>query len=84
MGQDPAAAKQQALHAETFADLAKEYMERHGKFKRSWREDQRMLYGSPPKKRTGKRPHVPSRRATACSLRTRFGPHGAHSPRSTR
>ena len=53
------AAKQKALHAETFADLAKEYMERHAKFKRSWREDQRMLYGSPHKKRTGKRPHVP-------------------------
>jgi integrase len=59
MGEDPALAKQQALHAETFADLAKEYMERHAKFKRSCREDHRMLYGSPHKKRTGKRPHVP-------------------------
>jgi len=59
VGKDPAADKHDALHAETFADLAKEYMERHGKFKRSWREDQRMLYGSPHKKRTGKRPHVP-------------------------
>jgi integrase len=59
VGKDPAADKQDALHAETFADLAKKYMERHGKFKRPWREDQRMLYGSPHKKRTGKLPHVP-------------------------
>jgi hypothetical protein len=58
-GKDPAARKQQALHAETFADLAKEYMDRHARFKRSCREDHRMLYGSPHKKRTSKRPHVP-------------------------
>ena len=55
----PRAAKQQARHAETFADLAKEYMERHAKLKRSCREDHRMLYGSSHKKRTGRRPHVP-------------------------
>ncbi len=59
VGTDPASVKQDALHAETFADLAREYMERHGRFKKSGREDRRMLYGSPHKKRTGKRPHVP-------------------------
>ena len=58
-GKDPGAAKIEARHAETFADLAKEYVEHHAKFKKRGDEDQRMLYGSPHKKRTGKRPHVP-------------------------
>lgn len=40
-------------------DLAKEYSERHAKKKRSGREDVRLLNGSPHKKKTGKRPHVP-------------------------
>ena len=43
----------------TFADLAAEYVERHAKQKRSGKEDIRLLYGSPHKKRTGKKPHVP-------------------------
>lgn len=59
VGEDPAALKRQARCAETFSDLAAEYMERHGQFKRSGREDRRVLYGSPHKRRTGKRPHVP-------------------------
>ena len=70
VGKDPAANRHDALYVETFADLAKEYMERHGRFKRCWREDQRMLYGSPHKKRTGKRPPVPIvRRCGAMKVR---------------
>ena len=58
-GVDAASEKVQARHAESFADLAKEYIERHASKKRSGREDIRVLNGSPHKKRTGKRPHVP-------------------------
>jgi integrase len=58
-GGDPATAKQDERQAETFADLAKEYVEKHAKLKRSGREDIRLLNGSPHKKRTGKTPHVP-------------------------
>ena len=58
-GVDPAAVKQEDKRSLTFADLAKEYVEHHAKLKRSGREDIRQLYGSPHKKRTGKRPHVP-------------------------
>ncbi len=58
-GVDPAAIKIEARRAETFADLAREYMARHGNFKKSADEDRRMLYGSPQKKRTGKVAHVP-------------------------
>jgi len=39
--------------------LADEYIERHASKKRSGREDVRILKGSPHKKRTGKKPHVP-------------------------
>ena len=46
--------------AETFADLAREYIERHASQKRSGREDIGLLNGSPHKKKTaGKKPHVP-------------------------
>jgi len=58
-GTDPAAVKVQERRAETFAELAHEYVERHAKQKRSGREDIRLLYGSPHKKKTGKRPHEP-------------------------
>jgi integrase len=58
-GADPAAKKAAERVAETFADLAKEYGERHAKHKRSGKEDLRLLFGSPHKKRTGKTPHVP-------------------------
>jgi integrase len=58
-GSDPATTKAEERSAETFADLAREYAERHAKFKRSGREDLRLLYGSPQKKKTGKRPHEP-------------------------
>ena len=58
-GADPAAIKIAARHAETFADLAKEYVENHARFKKRGDEDRRVLYGSPHKKRTGKRPHSP-------------------------
>lgn len=59
-GGDPATTKIAERHGETFADLAHEYVERHAKKKRSGgREDIRILYGSPHKKKTGKRPHEP-------------------------
>jgi integrase len=58
-GGDPAATKIQERQAETFADLSAEYIERHATHKRSGDEDIRVLNGSPHKKRTGKRPHVP-------------------------
>jgi integrase len=58
-GDDPATVKAEERNAETFAELAREYAERHAKFKRSGREDLRLLYGSPHKKKTGKRPHEP-------------------------
>lgn len=58
-GADPAAAKIEARRAERFAELAREYIENHAKFKKRGDEDRRVLYGSPHKKRTGKRPHTP-------------------------
>ncbi len=58
-GHDPANERQADREAGTFAELAHEYIERHAKkLKRSWREDYRILYGSPHKKKTGKRPHL--------------------------
>jgi len=43
-GEDPASDKQQQKKAETIADLATEYIERHAKkHKRSWKEDDRIL-----------------------------------------
>lgn len=57
-GGDPATAKMAGRRAETFADLAREYIERRASKKRSGREDIRLLNGSPHKKRTGKKPHV--------------------------
>ena len=54
-----AAEKIEARRAETFAELATEYIERHASKKRSGREDIRLLNGSPHKKKTGKTPHVP-------------------------
>lgn len=57
-GGDPATAKMAERRAETFADLAREYIERHASKKRSGDEDIRLLNGSPHKKKTGKKPHV--------------------------
>ena len=43
-GANPAAEKKAVRQGELVADLAKEYIERHAKkFKKSWREDERML-----------------------------------------
>jgi integrase len=58
-GKDPAAQKIEARQAETFAELAREYIERHASKKRSGQEDIRILNGSPHKKKTGKKPHEP-------------------------
>jgi integrase len=58
-GGDPATVRSEERRAETFADLAREYIDRHAKHKRSGDEDIRILLGSPHKKRTGKKPHVP-------------------------
>ena len=58
-GQDPGQRKIEERRAETFAELAREYIERHASKKRSGREDIRLLNGSPHKKKTGKQPHVP-------------------------
>jgi integrase len=58
-GIDPASRKIEERQAETFADLAKEYVDHHAVFKKRGDEDRRLLYGSPHKKRTGKVPHVP-------------------------
>jgi integrase len=58
-GKDRAAEKIEARRAETFAELATEYIEGHASKKRSGREDIRLLNGSPHKKKTGKTPHVP-------------------------
>ena len=58
-GSDPMADKIETRRAETFAELADEYIERHAKKKKSGREDIRLLLGSPHKKKTGKVPHVP-------------------------
>jgi integrase len=44
-GEDPATAKQQARHAPLFADIAREYLEKHAKVhKKSWRDDVRLLH----------------------------------------
>jgi integrase len=58
-GKDAAAEKIVARKAETFAELAREYIERHASKKRSGREDIRILNGSPHTKKTGKKPHEP-------------------------
>jgi hypothetical protein len=58
-GQDPGCQKIEERRAETFSDLAREYIERHASKKRSGREDVRLLNGSPHKKKTGKKPHEP-------------------------
>ena len=58
-GEDPGRRKIEERSAETFSDLAREYIERHASKKRSGREDVRLLKGSPHKKKTGKIPHVP-------------------------
>lgn len=58
-GQDPARKKIEDRHAETFQELAREYIGQHASKKRSGREDIRLLNGSAHKKRTGKIPHVP-------------------------
>ncbi len=58
-GVDIARQKIDARQAETFAELADEYIKHHAAKKRSGREDIRILKGSPHRKRTGKRPHVP-------------------------
>ena len=58
-GVDIAREKIDARQAETFAELADEYIKHHAAKKRSGREDIRILKGSPHRKRTGKRPHVP-------------------------
>jgi integrase len=43
-GEDPAAQKRSEYKAESFGELADQYMERHAKLtKRSWREDERIL-----------------------------------------
>ena len=68
-GQDPGQRKIEERRAETFAELAREYIERHASKKRSGREDIRLLNGSPHKKKTGKQPHVP--------LVTRWGTVGS-------
>ena len=53
-GQDPGQRKIEERRAETLAELAREYIERHASKKRSGREDIRLLNGSPHKKKTGK------------------------------
>lgn len=58
-GEDPGRRKIEERRAETFADLAREYIDRHASKKRSGREDIRLLNGSPHKRKTGKQPHVP-------------------------
>lgn len=58
-GEDPGRRKIEERRAETFAELAREYIDRHASKKRSGREDIRLLNGSPHKKRTGKKPHEP-------------------------
>ena len=60
-GKDRAVEKIEARRAETFAELASEYIEPHASKKRSGGEDIRLLNGSPHKKKTGtgKTPHVP-------------------------
>jgi hypothetical protein len=44
LGQDPATEKQEDRHAQTFQQVALEYIERHAKTKqKSWGEDERIL-----------------------------------------
>lgn len=44
LGLDPAVEKQEARHAPTFEQVAKEYLERHAKAKKkSWKEDERVI-----------------------------------------
>lgn len=44
LGLDPAVEKQEARHAPTFEEVAKEYLERHAKAKKkSWKEDERVI-----------------------------------------
>jgi hypothetical protein len=45
-GQDPGQRKIEKRRAETFSELAREYIERHASKKRSGREDVRLLNGS--------------------------------------
>jgi len=59
-GHDPRARQlasvRAALSSKTFRQIAEAYLEEHAKpRKRSWRNDERMLIGSPHRKRTGKR-----------------------------
>jgi integrase len=63
LGADPAAEKKQARldaeAAQTFSELATDFIDNYAKRrKRSWKDDQRILFGSPQKKKTKKRPHV--------------------------
>lgn len=58
-GVDAAREKVEGRRAETFAELAEEYIKHHASKKRTGREDIRQLKGSPHRKRTGKKPHVP-------------------------
>src|SRR5687768_279011 len=46
-GLDPAGAKKVERDADTFKSLAEKYIEQHAKkYKRSWKEDQRMIHAS--------------------------------------
>jgi integrase len=59
-GQDPRARRQATLRAalseKTFREVAEAYLEEHARpKKRSWRSDERLLFGSPHRKKTGKR-----------------------------
>ena len=59
-GQDPRARRQAALRAalseKTFREVAEAYLEEHARpKKRTWRSDERLLFGSPHRKKTGKR-----------------------------
>ena len=66
-GADPAAEKRAAREAESFAELAALYMEKHAKpNKRSWREDQKMLdYDLLPPWRHRKAPEITRRDVNA-------------------
>jgi integrase len=70
---DPLAERQKVRLGENFADLAREYMERHAKpKKRSWREDARMIesFLQAP---LGQRKLTDIRRADIASLHRRIG-----------
>ncbi len=75
-GQDPGCRKIEERRAETFSDLAREYIDRHASKKRSGRKNVRLFNGSPHKKKTGKKPHV--------SLVTRLGEPPAQGHQTTR